>query len=123
MQTKRINPVAQLPAATSARNFRTFLLMQQFEAREIGARIRQARLERGLTQEELAALTSFSKRSLQDYESGETIPYRHIGELSRILGRPQEWFLYGDETVSVGEERIREIFREEIEAALSRLLG
>lgn len=69
--------------------------MQQFEAREIGARIKQARRERGLTQEQLAELASFSKRSLQDFEGGVTIPYKHLRELSRLLGRPTEWFLYG----------------------------
>lgn len=84
-------------AATKARNFRTFLLMQQFAADEIGARIKQARLERGLKQEELAEMASFSKRSLQDYEGGVTIPYRHMRELAKLLKRREEWFLYGDD--------------------------
>lgn len=87
---------AQKLAATNTRNLRTFLLMEQFAAREIGARIAQARKERGMTQEEFAELTSFSKRSLQDYENGVTIPYRHLREISRLLSRPEEWFLYGD---------------------------
>lgn len=71
--------------------------MEQFEARAIGARIAQTRLERGLTQEQLAEMSSFSKRSLTDYETGATIPYRHFRELSRILGKPVEWFLHGDD--------------------------
>lgn len=71
--------------------------MEQFAAEEIGARIQQARKERGLTQEELAGMASFSKRSLQDYESGLTIPYRHLRELGRLLKKRPEWFLYGDE--------------------------
>jgi hypothetical protein len=37
VQLKRRQEVAQLAAATNGRNFRTFLLMQQFEAQEIGA--------------------------------------------------------------------------------------
>jgi transcriptional regulator with XRE-family HTH domain len=94
--------------------------MQQFEAQEIGERIKQARLEQGLTQEELAVLASFSKRSLQDYEAGLTIPYRHLSELSRLLNRPKEWFLYGTDTfAALNEERLREIVREEINAALA----
>lgn len=83
-------------SATEARNFRTFLLMEQFAAREIGARIAQARRERGLTQEELSDLASISARSLQDYEGGVTIPYKHLPTFARILRRPVEWFLHGD---------------------------
>ena len=71
--------------------------MEEFDALEIGARIAQARRERGLTQEQLAEISSFSKRSLQDYEGGITIPYKHLRELSRILKRKPEWFLYGPE--------------------------
>jgi len=65
-------------------------------AREIGARIAEARRAAGLTQEDLAALASFSKRSLQDYETGMTFPYRHLRELSSLLGPPVEWLLHGD---------------------------
>jgi transcriptional regulator with XRE-family HTH domain len=100
-QSNRRPGAAQQAAATSSRNFRTFLLVQQLAAKEIGARIKQARRERGIaSQEDLAAMASFSKRSLQDYETGVTIPYRHLRELSHLLGRPEEWFLYGDEPVS-----------------------
>lgn len=95
-QVKHTKRTAQKAAATTSRDFRTFLLMAQFEAQEIGARIQQARKEKGLTQEELAEMASFSKRSLQDYETGQTIPYRQLQELGRLLGRPTEWFLYGE---------------------------
>ena len=122
VQTKRRGRATQVAAATKSRNFRTFLLMQRFEAQEIGERIKLARLERGLTQEELAEMSSFSKRSLQDYEGGLTIPYRHFRELSRLLNRPEEWFLYGGEALAAfDEERLRGIVREEIEAALDSI--
>src|SRR4029077_822569 len=121
-QARRTSAVAQLSAATNGRTFRRFLLMQQFEAAEIGARIKQAQRERGLLQHELAAMASFSQRSLQDYQSGVTIPYKHLSELSRLLGKPVEWFLRGDEAVNVEEERLREIVREEVAAALAPLL-
>jgi transcriptional regulator with XRE-family HTH domain len=65
---------------------------------QIGARIKLARSERGWTQDDLAALGSFSKRSLQDYERGVTIPYRQLRELGELLGRPVIWFLYGDQS-------------------------
>ena len=86
----------QKAAATNSAEFAKFLLMQQFEAKEIGLRIKQARVERGMTQEDLAEVASFSSRSLTDYETGVTIPYRHLRELSRLLGRSPEWFLHGD---------------------------
>lgn len=70
--------------------------MQQFNAEEIGARIQQARNERGLTQPELAEMASFSTRSLQDYETGVTIPYRHLREIGDLLQKSVDWFLYGD---------------------------
>jgi transcriptional regulator with XRE-family HTH domain len=105
--------------------------MQQFAAREIGARIALARKERGLSQEELADMVAgFSKRSLQDYEAGVTIPYKHLNELGRLLKKPEEWFLYGDdEQEDAGgssDERLREIVREElreIRAVLERIEG
>lgn len=103
-QVKHTNRTAQKAAATNSREFRTFLLMAQFEAQEIGARIQQARKEKGLTQEELAEMASFSKRSLQDYETGQTIPYRQLQELGRLLGRPTEWFLYGEKDPAAGAD-------------------
>lgn len=110
MQSRRSSTAAQESVATKSRSFRSFLLMEQFAAREIGERIAQARKERGLTQEELAEMAPFSKRSLQDYEGGMTIPYRHLRDLSRLLKRPEEWFLYGEDAASATtEERLGHI--------------
>ena len=96
-QVKHGKPGTRKPAATNSRSFRTFLLVSQFEARAIGARIAQARKEAGFTQEELAEMASFSKRSLQDYEGGKTIPYRHLREIGALTRKTPEWFLYGEE--------------------------
>jgi len=102
-QVKRGKATAQKSAATNDRNFRTFLLVAQLEAEAIGARLAQARNEAGLTQEQVADLATFSKRSLQDYEYGVTIPYRHMREIAGILGRPVEWFLHGDLKTEKGD--------------------
>lgn len=84
-------------AATNDRTFRTFLLVAQLEAKAIGARIAQARNEAGLTQEQLADIAvGFSKRSLQDYEGGVTIPYKHMQEIAKITQKETEWLLHGD---------------------------
>lgn len=106
-QTRRKDVSTQKVAATKARSFRSFLLMAEIEAREIGERIAQARLEAGgMTQDDLAALATFSKRSLQDYEGGVTIPYKHLRELGRLLSRSPEWFLYGEESEEAGLHRL-----------------
>lgn len=89
-------------AATNDRNFRTFLLMAQLEARAIGTRIKQARLEAGMTQEDVADVATFSRRSLQDYENGVTIPWKHLREISALLDRPVEWLLHGDPEATPG---------------------
>lgn len=89
---------AQKASATNLRNFRTFLLMQQFAAREIGARIAQARREAdAMTQDELADALNISKRSVQEYEAGNTIPWKHFSRLEEIFGKPLSWFLHGEE--------------------------
>ena len=91
-------PSAQEVSATNLRNFRTFLLMRQFAAREIGARIAQCRREAGgMTQEDLAEALNVSKRSVQDYEAGVTIPWKYFQRLEQIFGRPLDWFLHGTE--------------------------
>lgn len=81
-----------------AKDFRSFLLMQQFAAREIGQRIAQARRESGgMTQPDLAEALNISTRSLQDYEAGVTIPWKHFQMLSSIFDRPLAWFIHGEE--------------------------
>lgn len=99
------------PAATNGRSFRSFLLMQQFAAEEIGERIARARKEAdGMTQETLADLLNVSVRSVQDYESGATIPYKYFSRLESVFNRPLGWFLHGEQQqpTSLGE-RLDEI--------------
>jgi transcriptional regulator with XRE-family HTH domain len=85
---------------TKLRAFSTLLLEMQFDPIAIGSRIKQARLEAGgLTQEQLASLGSFSYRSLQDWEAGSRIPFKHLAELGKLLNKSADWFLYGDEPV------------------------
>lgn len=119
---------AKEPAATKARNFRTFLLMQQFANREIGERVARARRESGgMTQEQLAELLNVSKRSVQDYEAGVTVPWKHMQTLSQTFKRSIEWFLHGEEsgdgeTESMVLAEVRRIHDrlDEIEKHLSR---
>lgn len=104
-QVKRKMSAARKAAATNDRNFRTFLLVSQFEAEAIGARIARARDEAGLTQEQVADVATFSKRSLQDYEAGVRVPWKHMREIAAILDRRVEWFLHG-ESEQLDDERL-----------------
>jgi transcriptional regulator with XRE-family HTH domain len=68
------------------------------DGRALGRRIARARHEAGwMTQKTLAELLCVCKRSVQAYESGATIPYRHLDRLAKIFERPASWFLYGEE--------------------------
>jgi len=105
-------------SARDTRNLRTLLLLSVFAPEDIGARIAAARKEAGLTQEELADLIRVSTRSLQGYEGGEVIPYRHMGRLAEVLKRPAGWLLHGDqdESDATNAERL-----ERIEAQLTEI--
>ena len=69
-------------------------------AAEVGERIIQARTEfktGKLTQEELAELVGVSQRSMQAYETGETVPYRKMREIADVLEVSTSWLLHGEE--------------------------
>lgn len=72
------------------------MLMRELAGQEIGARIAQARKEAGgMTQDELADLLGVSMRSVQNYEAGEVVPWRHFELLGEIFNRSLSWFLHG----------------------------
>lgn len=113
--------------ATEGRNLRTLLLLSVFEPEDIGARIAAARKEAGLTQEELADLVGVSTRSLQGYESGAVIPYRHMAKIADVAQRPVAWLLHGDEAEdeATNSERLARIEAQlaEIRGLLARAAG
>ena len=81
---------------------------------ELGVRLKEARREAGgISQSELAELLGVTKRSVQLYESGKVVPYRHLRELEEILGRPVAWFLYGDDGVRGSRLDVRALRDEE----------
>ena len=49
-----------------------------------------------MQQKQLADLLGVTARSVQSYESGEVVPWRFMEDLARILHRPTEWLLAGD---------------------------
>ena len=67
-----------------------------------------------MTQKTLAELLCVCKRSVQAYEAGKTIPYRHLDRLGQIFERPSSWFLYGDQSTEAtppSDDRDGEIVR------------
>jgi transcriptional regulator with XRE-family HTH domain len=75
----------------------------------IGERIARARKESGLTQEELAGLVGVSARSIQGYEAGTVVPYRHLSELAKVTNRELSWILAGDQPADLPLEVVERL--------------
>jgi len=59
----------------------------------LGTRIRQARVEAGISREQLAVLLGVSLPSIQRWETGRNEPtFRRVNEIGRVTGKPVEWF-------------------------------
>jgi transcriptional regulator with XRE-family HTH domain len=68
--------------------------MDEVAMRErIGARIAQARKAQGLTQRDFAELLGVTVRSLQHYEAGTIVPYRHFPRMEAVTSKRPGWFL------------------------------
>lgn len=82
------------------RTYRKNPSVPALQAKEIGRRISFARHEADhMTQAQLAELLNVSLRSVQDYERGSTVPWKHFSRLEEIFTRPLGWFLHGDPVV------------------------
>ena len=68
-----------------------------------GKRMAAARKEVHLSQRALAAKLGVSLRTLQNYEAGKFVPYRHLDALSRLLGRHPSGLLSGHEQQDVDQ--------------------
>lgn len=75
--------------------------MGDIQDTEVGARIRKARIEKGLTHEELAELVGKSRRTIQNWEDGKH-PYSHLEQIAehtktwRSTRGQYRWLLEGD---------------------------
>ena len=88
-----------------------------------GKRMAAARREAHLSQRALAGELGVSLRTIQNYEAGTFVPYRHLHTLGRVLGRNPSWLLYGFEHEDVDRllARSREQ-RGELKRNLERLV-
>jgi transcriptional regulator with XRE-family HTH domain len=79
---------------------------------QIGARIKFARREAGLTQKRLAELIEVTPRTIQGYEAGTIDVYRKLHRIAAVVERPVSWFQYGD--ADLNETFLRQIVNEEL---------
>ena len=63
------------------------------EQRRIGSRIAQVRKGAGLTQRELAAELGVTPRSVQNYESGAVVPYKHLRRIELLTRTRPGWIM------------------------------
>ena len=57
--------------------------------RELGSRLKAIRIERMMTQEELAEQTNLARRTISNLESGKDISFATVIEVMRALGQLQ----------------------------------
>jgi PAS domain S-box-containing protein len=91
---------------------------------EIGARLAQARKQAGLTQKALAESLGVTRRSIQGYEAGTVVPYKHFDRLGELLGRTAASFLGGEKAQAVTADpiaQLRAAIHEELVAVFSEL--
>ena len=82
---------------------------------QVGARIRQARERKGLSQEALAELLNVTKGLVSQYETGLTSPpSKRFSQLAEVLGVSADWLLTGGEP----EEQTKAQTKTELEALL-----
>lgn len=66
-------------------------------AKQIGARIAQARKATGRSQSELGRLLGISAQAVQKWENGDSSPRgARMARLGELLGISPEWILFGD---------------------------
>ena len=101
--------------------------MELGERKRIGARIAQARRESGLTQRELAGQLGVTTRSVQNYEAGATVPWRHLRRIELVTHRRAGWLLQDGAAreESISPQAISELLgaMEEHQALLREQLG
>lgn len=101
--------------------FRTFATLDEREEREICARIKQARIEAGLTQQQVSDLLHIEKRTYQNYEDYR-VPFRSLEQIGSVLGKPKEWLLYGDGPEFTNRIKRMEETMAELDRKLDRVL-
>ena len=92
----------------------------------LGDRIKQARLLRGLTLEELGDLLGVTRQLVHQWQKGESDPRKHIGDLCKALQMPPEYF-HGQapapDALEAKMKRLSQAQRAVVEAAIDAMLA
>lgn len=102
-----------------ARNVRA-VLMAQLQELEIVKRIEQARIESGLSQEEMAALLEVANRTYWNYENNR-VPYKLMGRIAEVTGRSLRWLLHGEDDAEPSMQVMLQLAA--MERKLDQILG
>jgi transcriptional regulator with XRE-family HTH domain len=68
--------------------------------RGIGERIKQARLQAGFQQVEVAKRCGVSRAAVSNWECGQGIRSQKLIEYARVVGVPAEWLITGERTAA-----------------------
>lgn len=107
-------------AARRARGTKLERTLTELERAQISERIKQARQQAGLTQEELADLIHVRARTIANYEAGR-VPWRLLGQIAEATDVTQQWLLHGDGVGAAGRDG--QAGQEEILARLETALN
>ena len=64
----------------------------------LGQRMRYKRLDKGWTQEQLAARAGTNQAVIQKIENGKSLRPRKIDQIAEVLGVNPSWLMFGDES-------------------------
>lgn len=129
------------PSVNDERTFRSGpYLHQLFRAAErmdaqlqqdICARIKQARVEAGFTQEEAADTLGITQRAYQNYEANR-VPFRTMSRIAEVFRVSEAWLLHGEaetrddakmDEVLAELADLKEMMRRFLEAQETRQVG
>lgn len=94
----------------------------RWRTREICARIREARLEQGFSQRDMAEYLGVTVRAYRNYESSR-VPFDKLAALELILRKPERWFLYGDDPIESEEYQRLQQQLSDVKQQLETVLG
>ena len=96
MHASRLIPLAELMYVSYTNNMNT--------SHDIGTRIRTARRERGLTQEELAQQVAVSRSAVAQWETGRTGQITgNLARIADVLEVGVEYLMYGENKHAPGK--------------------
>lgn len=79
----------------------------------VGARIKEARQARGLTQRELAEHLSVYEKTISFWEIGQHSPMRRIDDIATVLEVSRTWLLDGGELLA-NQEQLAVLLEEQV---------